>query len=211
VKDVGVAAVALIILFDVSVTRRRGQGVNPKAMAVIPVLAGLWNGWQLFGGPRPSGIPTSDAVFLVTGMIVAVVLGVPRGRAVVLWSKDGFLHQRYGRGSLRLWGVLFAFGIGLAVGAHHIGAHRAGGPNAVGLLLGSGDLAELYTVYSRALGTGIPFPPPKLARSAGRHRAGRSGLLYMRPDRAGARSAYPLSHVAVDRPTQPIRRADRAG
>jgi len=220
-----VAAIALIIVFDVSVTRRRGQGVNPKAMAVIPVLSGGWTGWQVFGALVPAGVTIRDVTFLTVGAATALILGVPRGQAVLLWRKDGYLHQRYGRRSLLLWAALGTFAIALAAVAHRAGARHAGGPNTVGLLLSLGDLAELYTIYPLALASGVPFPPPRQPRRArGRHRAGRAGGpgtggadigrlpdLGGLPYPTGPRLSLPGGRGEVGGRTQPVRRLAAAG
>ena len=136
--------------------RMRGEAVKDiKRMLVLPlvfVVLGVAN----LTGSRPAHLDAASVAFLVVGGLISVGLGAVRGATIELFTKDGFLWQRYRGVTVALWAVLIAVKLLLVLVAHGVGAHAS---SDLMLSLGLSLAGEAALVAPRALSTGAAFAP----------------------------------------------------
>lgn len=151
-----VAGFAVLVLVVAGQLRQRE--FSPRRLLVMPVVfaaVGVLLDKQI--GHELSSV--SRIGFFVTGLAIAVVMGVPRGRTIHLWSEHGIVFTRGDWRTVGLWAATLVVRIALATVAAMFGLREGVGEAFV--FVAATIAAQNVCVYIRAgrlgrLATALP-------------------------------------------------------
>ena len=147
-------AVAVVVFL---VARRLYGGPLSARRVLVAPLAFVVIGVIDFAQDKPAHLGLAGVAVLVTGGVISLVVGAVRGASIELFSRDGYLWQRYRLVTLGLW-VVSAAARWAVVGIGHVaGAPAAVGTTSLFLMLGISLLGEALFLAPRALASGVPF------------------------------------------------------
>lgn len=156
---------ALIVVGVIAliVKRFRGEPLNARDLFGPPVIL---CGIAIYQLTKMEIIDARDVTWIVSGGVIGVVMGAIRGGTLVVYKKDGVLHQRYTAGTIVVWVISLVINGGVGLLATKVGGMH---PEARHMMLsiGVGLLGEMIVVGARALRSGVPFAPEKASAASG--------------------------------------------
>ncbi|KZM74419.1 DUF1453 family protein [Nocardia terpenica] len=153
-----VAAVAIVVIV-VIIRRFAGEPLNAKDLFVPPIVL-LGIGVYILMKQDPTGI---DIAWICVGLLAGFCCGALRGTTIRLLTRDGVLWQRYTPRTLAVWVLSVAVTAGVSILGARLCAHADMRPTQ--LSIGVSLLGEALVIGLRALSTGHPFAPEKVAKT----------------------------------------------
>ena len=157
-----ILGVALVLFIIYRQLMRRP--VEDRQLVVVPlVLAGL----GLYNlDKQPPGM-SAAVTALVASLVIAVVLGLARGRSMRVWQEAGSVLRQGAPITVVLWIIAIVLRIGIGAIAHRAGVAQSVTFGELPLFLGVTLAAQNVVIWMRAQAIGVPpyTPSPTSTKS----------------------------------------------